>query len=458
MLVAAGIAIGLVLGAALLLAVMQLLGRSSLGEAAARRDELINNAKREAENLRREAEIEAREQAVRVRSEAERDAQERRGQITKLEERVLAKQDELEAKLTELLRREQGLADRETNIKELQVDLKEAKNRELGELERISGLTVNDGKDRAPRARGGRDPPRAGAPRQAPGRGGAARRKAARAQPRRRRAPAGRRQPCRRDDLVGRRAAQRRHEGPHHRPRGTEHPHPRASDRRRHHHRRHAAGCRPLVVRRHPPRDRPPDAREADRGRPDPARADRGDVLPVEGRDRGSHPAGRRAGCLRGERGRVPPRAREDPRPPPLPDELRPERPQAHARGRAPGGDHGHGAGRRCPHRQTGGDAPRPRQGAHTRDRGIARADLGRVREALRRVGGGRPRDRRAPLRDPAADGGGGPRRRRRRDLGVEARRPRRHARELHQAAGGARGDRRPQGRRGEGVRAPGRP
>ncbi len=156
MLVAAGIAIGLVLGAGLLLAVMQLLGRSSLGEAAARRDELINTAKREAENLRREAEIEAREQAVRVRAEAERDAQERRGQITKLEERVLAKQDELEGKLTELLRREQGLADRETHIKELQVDLKDAKDREVGELERISGLTVNEAKtELLDRAEGG---------------------------------------------------------------------------------------------------------------------------------------------------------------------------------------------------------------------------------------------------------------------------------------------------------------
>ena len=93
----AGIVVGLVLGAALLLGVMQLLGRSSLGEAAARRDELLNGAKREAENLRREAEIEAREQAVRVRAEAERDAQERRVQITRLEERVIAWQDELEA-------------------------------------------------------------------------------------------------------------------------------------------------------------------------------------------------------------------------------------------------------------------------------------------------------------------------------------------------------------------------
>ena len=142
--VVAGLVIGLVLGAALLLGVMQLLGRSSLGEAAARRDELINTAKRDAENLRREAEIEAREQAVKIRAEAERDVQERRGQITRLEERVLAKQDELEGKLTELLRREQGLSDRETHIKELQTELKDAKDRELGELERMSGLTVNE--------------------------------------------------------------------------------------------------------------------------------------------------------------------------------------------------------------------------------------------------------------------------------------------------------------------------
>jgi ribonucrease Y len=144
MLVAAGIAIGLVLGAALLLFAFKLLGHSSRSEATARRDEVIAAAKREAENTRREAEIEAREHAVRLRAEVERDAQERRTQITKLEERVLAKQDELEGKLTELLRREQGLADRETHIKELQVELKEAKDQELGELERLSGLTVNE--------------------------------------------------------------------------------------------------------------------------------------------------------------------------------------------------------------------------------------------------------------------------------------------------------------------------
>ena len=144
MLVAAGIAIGLVLGAALLTLALRLQHRSGLGEAARRRDELVAEAKREAENLRREAEIEAREQAIRFKAEVEQTLQERRGQVAKLEERVLARQDELEAKLTELLRREQGLADREIHIKELQQQLKEAKDGELQELERISGLTVNE--------------------------------------------------------------------------------------------------------------------------------------------------------------------------------------------------------------------------------------------------------------------------------------------------------------------------
>ena len=144
MLIVAGIAIGLVLGAALLALGLRMSGRSGLSEAARRRDEMIAGAKREADNLRRESEIASREEAMRLKGEAEQALQERRGQMAKLEERVLARQDELEAKLTELLRREQGLADREIHIKELQQQLKDAKDEEEKELERISGLTVNE--------------------------------------------------------------------------------------------------------------------------------------------------------------------------------------------------------------------------------------------------------------------------------------------------------------------------
>jgi ribonuclease Y len=142
----AGITIGVFLGVALLAVWLKLQHRSGLGEAARRRDELIAEARRDAENHRREAEIEAREQAMRFRADAEQVLQERRTQMAKLEERVIERQDELEGKLTELLRREQGLADREIHIKELQQQLKEAKDRELQELERISSLTVGEAK------------------------------------------------------------------------------------------------------------------------------------------------------------------------------------------------------------------------------------------------------------------------------------------------------------------------
>src|SRR6266545_2563415 len=119
----------LVTGAVVLIG-LKLLGGSSVAEA-----------RREAETIRREAAIAAREEAVRLRGEVERELAEQRARVTKIEERVLSRQKELE-------RRDQGLADREVHVKELQEDLKAAKQRELEELERVAGMSVNEAKAR----------------------------------------------------------------------------------------------------------------------------------------------------------------------------------------------------------------------------------------------------------------------------------------------------------------------
>src|SRR5438105_4748096 len=110
------------------------------------RQQMIADARREGEALRREAQIEAREQAVRMRAELEEELAERRAQVVKSEERLNARDEETEAKLVEASRREQGLADRETHMKQLQDDLKQARDEELKELERISGMTVGEAK------------------------------------------------------------------------------------------------------------------------------------------------------------------------------------------------------------------------------------------------------------------------------------------------------------------------
>jgi ribonuclease Y len=138
--------LALLIGAVVFLVVHLTRNGSSLGAAREQRQQLLADARREAETLRREAQIEAREQSVKLRAEIEEELQERRAQVVKIEERVLAKEQEIEQKLTELTRREQGVADRELTSKELHDELKQAKVLELKELERISGMTVGEAK------------------------------------------------------------------------------------------------------------------------------------------------------------------------------------------------------------------------------------------------------------------------------------------------------------------------
>jgi len=146
MLVVIGIAIGLAVGAGLAFLSLYAFAGSRLAAARRTRQLLVTDARREAEAFKREAQIEAREEAVRLRAEIEEEVASRRAETLKIEERILTKEEELEGKLTELTRREQGIADREGHTKELQEELKGARDAQQAELQRISGMTVNEAK------------------------------------------------------------------------------------------------------------------------------------------------------------------------------------------------------------------------------------------------------------------------------------------------------------------------
>ncbi len=141
-----GIVIGLAVGAGAALLVIRLLTGSDLAAARRTRQLLLAEAKREAESLRREAQLEAKEEAVTLRSELERDLQDRRGEAIQAQERLRAKEEDVGRRVLELERREQGVSDRELHAKQLQDELKVAKDNEVRELERISGLTTNEAK------------------------------------------------------------------------------------------------------------------------------------------------------------------------------------------------------------------------------------------------------------------------------------------------------------------------
>jgi ribonucrease Y len=138
-----GVGLGLILG--IFVGSRMLLSRRA-ETAAAENLRRSEEAKRAAEGIRREAQVEAREEALKLRAEVERELQGKRGEIIKIEERVLAKEEEIDRKLTEFERREQGVADRETHLKAMQEEAKAAADQQLQELERISGLTVEEAK------------------------------------------------------------------------------------------------------------------------------------------------------------------------------------------------------------------------------------------------------------------------------------------------------------------------
>jgi ribonuclease Y len=146
MLVVVGVLIGLLVGAALAFFALHALTGSRLAAARRTRQLLIAEGRREAEALRREAQLEAKEEAVKVRADVERDLSERRAELIKVEERVAASEEDATRRAAELERREQGVADRETHARELQDELKRARETEILELERISGMTVNEAK------------------------------------------------------------------------------------------------------------------------------------------------------------------------------------------------------------------------------------------------------------------------------------------------------------------------
>ena len=137
--IGAGLAVGVYVGS-------RLLSSRRANAAAAENLRLSEEAKRSAEAIRREAQVEAREEALKLRADVERELQGKRSEIIKIEERVLAKEGEIDGKLTEFERREQGLADRETHLKAMQEEAKAATEQQLKELERISGLTVEEAK------------------------------------------------------------------------------------------------------------------------------------------------------------------------------------------------------------------------------------------------------------------------------------------------------------------------
>ena len=144
LLLVVGIVVGLAVGALGAYLGLRTLDRRRSDAARQERERLLADAGRDAESIRREAQVESREHAVKLRAEIDRELSDRRAEIIAIEERVLEKEGQIDEKLGELERRDQSLIDREREIDRISAEADELRGSQLRELERISGLTVNE--------------------------------------------------------------------------------------------------------------------------------------------------------------------------------------------------------------------------------------------------------------------------------------------------------------------------
>ncbi len=120
---------------------------AKLGSAEEKAREIIDEALKTAETKKREALLEAKEESLRTKNELEKETKERRTELQRYEKRVLTKEETLDRKTEALEKKESKLSAKENELDRLKSEVEGLHERQLQELEKISGLTSEQAKE-----------------------------------------------------------------------------------------------------------------------------------------------------------------------------------------------------------------------------------------------------------------------------------------------------------------------
>ena len=120
---------------------------AKIGSADEKAREIIDEALKTAETKKREALLEAKEESLKAKNEFERETKERRAELQRYEKRVLTKEETLDRKTEALEKKEARLSAKESELDKVKQDVEEFHEKQLQELEKISGLTSEQAKE-----------------------------------------------------------------------------------------------------------------------------------------------------------------------------------------------------------------------------------------------------------------------------------------------------------------------
>ena len=108
---------------------------------------IVEDAKKEAENAKKEEILKAKEEILQARNELDKEIRERRGEVQQQERRMIQKEELLEKRSENFERKEKDLERLNQEAEKKRKYLEEMTNKQMVELQRISGLSRDDAKN-----------------------------------------------------------------------------------------------------------------------------------------------------------------------------------------------------------------------------------------------------------------------------------------------------------------------
>lgn len=137
---------GILLGAVMGFHYRKRIAEAKIGVAEERADKIVGEATKDAEAKKKEMLLEAKEESIRIKNEVEKEARDRRNELQRNERRLLQKEDALDRKVESYEKKEEQMSKKLEELEIQKEDVKQLQQKQLQELERISGLTLDEAK------------------------------------------------------------------------------------------------------------------------------------------------------------------------------------------------------------------------------------------------------------------------------------------------------------------------
>lgn len=135
--------IGIVIG----IIIRKNISESKIGSAEQEAKRIVDEAVKDAETKKKEILVEAKDEAHKMRNEYERENKERRNELQRNEKRLIKKEEMLDSKSMQVEKKEETLQKKIKDIETKQNKLEAIHDKQVEELERISGLSTDEAKN-----------------------------------------------------------------------------------------------------------------------------------------------------------------------------------------------------------------------------------------------------------------------------------------------------------------------